>query len=115
MKIGLWALRKMEREDLSMAYAADPHKLGRTLDIFDLVTVCQMIVHGCLARKASSRFLNFYRLDYPEVDPPEWRKLITIRQEDGEVKVGELPIDFWGPLRENYEAHNKDYAGLVKK
>jgi hypothetical protein len=54
-------------------------------------------------------------LDYPEVDPPEWHKWITIKQETGQVKVGELAIDFWGSFKENYEAHNKDYDGFVKE
>lgn len=74
-----------------------------------------MIIHASLARKASSKYLGFTRLDYPEADPPEWQKWITIKQEEGKIKVGELPIDYWGPLKENYEAHNKDYVGLVKK
>ena len=115
LKIGLWALKKMEEEDALEAYAPDPHKLGRTLDVIDLVTVCQMIVHASLARKASSKLLNFYRLDYPQVDPPEWHKWITLKQEEGKVKIGELPIEFWGSLKDNYEAHNKDYVGFVKK
>ncbi len=115
LKMGLWSLKKMEEEDALNAYASDPHKLGRTLDVLDLITVSQMIVQASLARKASSRFLNFYRLDYPEVDPPEWHKWITIKQENGQVKVGELAIDFWGSLKKNYEAHNKDYDGFVKK
>jgi len=115
MKIGLWALKKMEEEDALTAYAADPHKLGRTLDVIDLITVCQMIVHASMARKSSSEFLNFYRVDYRQEDPPEWRKFITIKQENGEVKVGELPLEFWAPLKENYETHNKDYIGHVKE
>ncbi len=115
MKIGLWSLRKMEEEDALTAYATDPHKLGRTLDVLDLITVCQMIVHASMARKVSSKFLNFYRVDYPQIDPPEWQKFITIKQEDWKVKVGKLSIDFWVPLNENYEAHNRDYVGLVKE
>ena len=113
--MALWSLKKMEEEDVAEAWATDPHKLGRTLDVIDLITVCQMIVHTCLARKASSKSLNFYRLDYPEVDPPEWHKWITIKQENGTVVTGELPIEFWGPLKENYNAHNKDYTGHVKE
>jgi hypothetical protein len=50
-------------------------------------------------------------MDYPDMDPPEWHKWITVKQEDGEVKIGSMPIDFHGPLREGYEEHNKDYKG----
>jgi succinate dehydrogenase/fumarate reductase flavoprotein subunit len=115
MKIGLWALKKLEEEDVLTAFASDPHKLGRTLDVIDLITVSQMIIHASLARKASSKFLNFYRVDYSRDDPPEWHKFITIKQENGEVKVEKLRLEFWGPLKENYDAHNKDYVGHVKE
>jgi len=115
MKIGLWALKKVEEEDVLTAYATDPHKLARTLDVIDVITVCQMIVHASLGRKASSKFLNFYRVDYRQEDPPEWDKFTIIKQENGEVKVGKLPLEFWGPLKENYDAHNKDYIGHVKE
>jgi len=111
LKIGLIWLKDFEENELSRMYAGNPHKLGRTIDTFDIVTCDQIIMQACLARKASSRFLGFYRLDYPEVDPPEWNKWITVRQEGGEVKVGEMPIDFAGSLNENYEARNKDYKG----
>jgi hypothetical protein len=54
-------------------------------------------------------------LDYPEVDPPEWLKCIALRLEDSKVKSELMPIDFWGPLAKNYEAHNKDYQGWYTK
>jgi hypothetical protein len=63
------------------------------------------------ARKASSTGLSFKRLDYPELDPPEWDKLVTIRQEDGAVKTRDLPWDYWRrppyapSYAENYAAH----------
>lgn len=114
-KLGLISLKEIEGEAASEAYATDPHKLGRTLDVMDIITASQMIIHACLARKASSTALNFYRLDYPEVDPPDWHKWITIKQEDGKVEVREKPIDFWGPLKESYEAHNQDYQSNVRE
>ncbi|HUT68833.1 MAG TPA: hypothetical protein VMW86_09855, partial [Dehalococcoidales bacterium] len=55
--------------------------------------------------------LDFYRLDYPEMDPPGWNKLLPVRQEDNKVKVRELPLDFhlkppYAPaLEENYRLH----------
>ena len=69
-------------------------------------------MHASLARKASSRFLGFDRIDYPQVDPPEWGKFVTIRLENGKVKWKLLPLNFWGPLKKNYEARNKDYTGV---
>jgi hypothetical protein len=62
-------------------------------------------MHSCLARKASSRLLGLNRWDYPEVDPKAWHKFITVKDKDGDIVVGEIPIGFWGDLAENYSAH----------
>jgi succinate dehydrogenase/fumarate reductase flavoprotein subunit len=107
MQMGLGVLDEYEREELPSLCADDPHKLGRTVDVMDILTVDQMIIHGCMSRKASSSYLNFGRLDYPQKDPPEWHKWLTLKLEDGAVKKGELPIDYWGSLKENYEAYSK--------
>jgi succinate dehydrogenase/fumarate reductase flavoprotein subunit len=81
------------------------------LDCFSLITVGEMVMNASLVRKASSRQLDFHRLDYPEVDPPEWKKLLPIKLEDGQVKVRELPLDYhlkppYAPTyEENYKLH----------
>jgi len=68
-----------------------------------------------LARKASSVPLNFYRIDYPEVDPREWNKYITVKLSNNSVVSNELPLNYWGDMKANYEAHNKDYTGVQKE
>jgi succinate dehydrogenase/fumarate reductase flavoprotein subunit len=115
LKIGLMWLEDIEENVVPEVYAADPHKLGRTLDVLDLLTCCQAIVHACLARKASSKYLDFNRIDYPEKDPPSWHKWITIKLKDGKIVERSLPIDFWGSLNDNYEIHNRDYKGWYNK
>ena len=114
LNMGLGALRKIEEESLPLLFAHDPHKLMRTLEDTSLLTYAQIIVNAMLARKASSMPLNFQRIDYPTVDPPEWNKFITVKLEDGKVKTGELPSRYWGNMKEGYEARNKDYAGVWK-
>ena len=84
----------------------------RTLEVLNILTCSEMILHACLARKASSPSLGFSRYDYPEKDPPGWHTFITLRQEEGKVRTGRLPIDFYGSLKENYESRNKDYLPL---
>ena len=108
MKIGLVSLKELQKEDLPRLCAKNPHQLVRALEIPDILTCSQIIMHACLARKAGSSDLSFKRLDYPEMDPPEWHKWITLKLEGGEVKVDELPIDFFEPLKENYETHRED-------
>lgn len=112
LKMGLWELERIENEFVPMLYALDPHKLMRSLEDISFLEHAKAIIHASLARKASSMALNFQRLDYPEIDPPDWNKFITVKQENGKVKVGELPMTFWGNMKQQYEAHNRDYKGV---
>ena len=54
------------------------------------------------------------RLDV-KIDPAEWNKFVTIKLENNKAKSGSLPINYYGNLKTNYEAHNKDYSGVYKK
>jgi succinate dehydrogenase/fumarate reductase flavoprotein subunit len=114
-KMGLNALEKLEKESTPLLFASDPHKLMRGLEDFSMLDYAKIIVHASLARKASSMPLNFQRIDYPEVDPPEWDKFLTIKLENNKVKIGERPPNFWGDMKQQYEAHNKDYTGVYKE
>jgi succinate dehydrogenase/fumarate reductase flavoprotein subunit len=96
---GLSLLNELKENEGATAYAANPHELGRTMECFSLITLGEMVMHASLARKCSSVYLDFYRLDYPQMDPPEW------------VEVRELPLDFHlktpyaSTYEENYERH----------
>jgi succinate dehydrogenase/fumarate reductase flavoprotein subunit len=115
LKIGLTWLEDIEKNVCSEAYASNPHALMRVIETFNQLSCDRLILHASLARKASSKHLGFIRQDYPEMDPPAWRKFITLRQDRGEVRAKELPIGFWGDLEKNYESHNKDYKGYLSK
>ena len=115
LNMGLDTLKDIEQNWVPKLYALDPHKLMRSLEDLSILTNAQLILYASLARKASSRILDFDRIDYPEIDPPEWHKFITFRLENNKVKVGEKPLDYAGNLKENYEACNKDYTGVYQK
>lgn len=110
---GLRLLNELKENEAAGAYASNPHELGRTLECFSLITLGELVMQASLRRKCSSLYLDFYRLDYPQMDPPEWEKLLPIRQEDDEVKARELPLDFhllppYAPsYEENYERHGR--------
>ena len=74
----------------------------------------KIILHASLARKASSQFLDFHRIDYPALDPAEWNKFLTLKLVNGKVKAGELPLNYCGDLKANYEARNRDYRGVYR-
>lgn len=114
LKMGLDSLREIEEVFVPRLYALDPHKLMRSLEDLSLLIHGQIILNASLARQASSQFLNFFRIDYPKVDPPEWNKFVTVKLENGRVKRGELPLGYWGNMKANYEAYNKDYTGVYK-
>ena len=111
LKTGLKWLKDIRENEAAAACARNPHELQRVLESLRLITTAEVILHASLARKASSRALDFNRLDYPTVDPPEWQKYVTIRQKNGDIVTGELPFKYWllppyePTYRENYEKH----------
>jgi succinate dehydrogenase/fumarate reductase flavoprotein subunit len=111
LNLGLKLLKDLRETEGSETYVANPHELGRLLECYSLITLGEMVMHASLARKASSVYLDFYRLDYPELDPPEWQKFLPIRLKDNRVVVRELPFDFhlkppYAPTyKENYQLH----------
>jgi succinate dehydrogenase/fumarate reductase flavoprotein subunit len=115
LKMGLDALQEIEEVFVPRLYALDPHKLMRSIEDLSLLALGQIILNTSLARRASSRFLNFFRIDYPEVDPPKWARYVTVRLENDKVKAGELPLAYWGNMKANYEARNKDYTGVYQR
>ena len=115
MKTGLKWVQDLKEKEYPQAYASNPHILLRVLETYNILTIDEVILQACLARKASSEVLGHFRQDYPAVDPPEWNKWITIKQEDGATKTGDLPLDFAGNLVGNYESHNPSYKGFLKK
>lgn len=106
---GLDLLQHFERDEVPKLTASNPHDLMRIHEVLDILTVAQIVLHASLARKSSSAPLCFCRSDYPEMDPQRDRKHIVIRLEDGEVRTREMPLDFFGKLKEEYEKRNQDY------
>jgi len=113
LSLGLRLLNEIKTTELASAYASNPHELGRLMECHSLIAVGEMVMHASLARKASSAILDFHRLDYPQMDPPEWNKLLPIRQENNKVKVRDLPLDFHlkPPYASTYEDNYRRYAG----
>jgi succinate dehydrogenase/fumarate reductase flavoprotein subunit len=115
LNMGLDTLKDIEENHVPRLYALDPHKLMRSIEDLSLLTHGQIVMNASLARKASSNLLFFHRIDYPEIDPPEWGKFVTVKLENDKVKEGSLPLSYWGDMKENYEAHNKDYQGVYQE
>lgn len=95
LKIGLETLRSIQESEAQKVFANNPHELWRILECFNRITLGEMIFYSSLERKASCKAMDFKRLDYPEMDPEEWRKFIAISLEKGEMKSETLPLKYW--------------------
>ena len=103
---GVELLERYEREIVPSCYAANPHELMRLMEVFDILTVAQIILQACLARKQTCEKLEFYRTDD---DGGEMAPFICIRQDGEQVLRREVPLDYAGNIQENYEKYNADY------
>ena len=114
LSLGESWLADIETNEVPRVCADNPHKLMRTLDVFDILTCAQMIVAASQIRKASSSTLHFNRLDYPQMDPPEWQKFVVIRRGEQEVEASFRPQGFWGDLEANYRPRYTANCAAVK-
>lgn len=113
LKEGLNLLESFEKEIVPKLSASNPHDLMRTHEVLDILTVAQLVLHASLARRSSSEPLFFRRSDYPLMDPKEDRKHIVIRMENGNAVTRDVPLNFFGVLKEEYEKRNQDYIEEV--
>jgi succinate dehydrogenase/fumarate reductase flavoprotein subunit len=114
LNTGLWWLNSVGQSEAERTYVRNPHELERYLECLTRLTISEVIINASLARKASSEVLDFKRIDYPAVEPKEWKKYITLKQQDGRVVTGDLSLNYFlsepyaSTYKENYDAH----AGL---
>jgi succinate dehydrogenase/fumarate reductase flavoprotein subunit len=107
LKIGLKWCEEIEAGEAANAFARNPHELVRVLEVFNILTNSQMIMEASRARRASIPALGFARSDYPEVDPKDSQKWLTLKLEEGKVKLGEASLDHHGDVEKNYMAHSR--------
>jgi succinate dehydrogenase/fumarate reductase flavoprotein subunit len=108
LRLGLKWFEEIWEGEAAAAIARNPHELVRVLEVFNIITNGEMIMEGCRARKSGASALGFTRSDYPEMDQAEWKKWVTVKLDQGKVKTGEFPLDYYGDMEKNYRAH----AGL---
>jgi succinate dehydrogenase/fumarate reductase flavoprotein subunit len=108
---GLRLIGEIRESEAASVSAANPHELIHAVECLAMLDVCEAVIHASLARKASSDYLCFNRIDYPRMDPPEWRKLIALRKGKEGAEIRDLPFDYFlkdsnaPSLEENYLAH----------
>jgi hypothetical protein len=58
--------------------------------------------------------MGFQRIDYPEMDPPEWNKFLIAKLVNNQFTTRLQEQRFWGNMKEEYEKRNADYEGVYK-
>ncbi len=104
---GLDLLHSYEETFVPQLHCENPHDLMRTHEVLDILEVSKMILEACKMRHSSCKPLCFERSD--EDGSEDENVLITIQQVDGKAVRGEVNLDFFGDLKENYEKRNQDY------
>jgi succinate dehydrogenase/fumarate reductase flavoprotein subunit len=106
LNLGLRTFAEIREREAREVTAGNPHELVHVLEAFSMISVGEAAMHASLARRASSETLHFRRSDYPQMDPPEWNKFVTVRKQGADVLAGERPFHFWLPFEDNYQRHH---------
>ena len=114
LNMGLEELDRIERNAVPQLFAPDPHKLMRALEDLSILEYARIILSAMKERRFSSPRLGLERQDYPARDPEEEKHYLALHQENGEIRFERIPIRYWGNMKEQYELHNPDYAGVYK-
>ncbi|MBW1799085.1 MAG: FAD-binding protein, partial [Deltaproteobacteria bacterium] len=85
LNAGLKYLRDLKAEVLSNMTATDAHTLMRCLEVIDLIDIGEIVFLTALERK-ETRGMHV-RTDYPFTNPLLNNKFLTVRQENGEVRL----------------------------
>lgn len=105
LRSGADQLAQYEKDVVPRATAANPHELMRLLEAEDILTVAQLILEACLARKQDCPKLEFYRSDG---DGQPQKPFLVIRSDGEKTVCREVPLDFAGDVKENYEKYNAE-------
>lgn len=97
---GLIRMADLRRTEGNRMYANNPHELARAIECYRLTDLASCYWQSAKARKGSSKLLGFMRIDYPNVDEPEWHKFLPVSQTEKGVSVREAPCDYY--LRDPY-------------
>lgn len=114
LSLGETWLADIQANEVPRVSSDNPHKLMRTLDVMDILTCAQMIVAASQQRKASSSTLHFSRLDYPQMDPPDWQKFVVIRRGEKAIETTYRPQGFWGDLETNFAPRNAENRAALE-
>ncbi|WP_300465072.1 hypothetical protein [Desulfobacula sp.] len=120
MKIGLVYLSEINEAEAQTLCAKNPHELMRAIEVLDIISCSELIIHACMARKSENPWLSFKRLDCKANNPYDGEKWISVKKtKDNRIETDDVPLDYAGDIFENYHFWKKklaaDAAGQMEK
>jgi len=108
MKAALTLVEFMRDYLVPKLTAKDAHELRLAIETKNLVFNAEMKLRASIFRKESRG--THFREDYPRRDDPEWLAWVTLKQEDGEVKLTKRPVpkEWWPDLSKPYTERYKN-------
>ena len=103
MKAALTLVEFMRGHLIPKLTAGDAHELRLAIETKNMVHNAEMKLRASIFRTESRG--THYREDYPRRDDPDWLAWVTLKEEDGEVKLTKRPIpkEWWPDLSRPYE------------
>ena len=86
----------------------------KTRTALNMIEHAKIIIQAIKERKFSNAELGLDRIDYPENDEEEASKYLVVKLTEDGIKFERIPVRYWGNMKEQYEAHNPDYAGVYQ-
>jgi len=92
LQIGLMRMAELKEE---ATFKADNfHELVRVLEVNNVLLVAEIMMTAALNRECSSSYHMHYRVDFPQLDPPEWQKWIVVEREGEKCKISMEEIEY---------------------
>jgi succinate dehydrogenase/fumarate reductase flavoprotein subunit len=100
IQTGLDLLQEMKREYVNRVLAETPHHLMRYIELGNILNIAEMHLRASLMRTESRLGLSHRRIDYPNRDDRQWRKMIVVRKhEDDNMSLEIRPLPWDGKQR----------------
>jgi len=97
-------LRRLSSEESALC-ARDYHDLMRAHEARNIREVAEMVATAALERRESRGSYSHFRVDFPNRDDVNWRKMIILKKRDSGYEVGHRAIELRNPSKGKSDAH----------
>ncbi len=97
-------LRRLSSEESALC-ARDYHDLMRAHEARNIREVAEMVATAALERRESRGSYSHFRVDFPNRDDANWRKMIVLKKQDSGYEVGHRAIELRDPSEGESDAH----------